>query len=137
MNDIVIREDVRAPLTVRDMLAQVQTIQQVMKSIMIEGIHYGKIPGTQSNTLFKAGAETLAATFRIAPQYAIEDLSPSSDEIRYRVRCTGVHQLTGIELGQGMGEASSHEEKYKWKRAGNSKEFAEYATGSSSREVRL
>ncbi len=124
MNEVMeLNEDMRAPMTMRAMLGQVQTIQHVMREVMVEGVHYGKIPGTQSNTLFKAGAETLAAAFRIATRYDIEDLSASSDEVRLRVKCVGVHQLTGIELGQGMGEAWSNEEKYKWKRAGTRKEF--------------
>jgi hypothetical protein len=54
--------------------------------------------------------------FRIASSYEIEDLS-TADTVRYRVTCTGVHQTTGTVLGAGMGEASSAEEKYKWRKA--------------------
>lgn len=111
-----------APMSVGQVLRQVQTIQQVMASVMRDGVHYGKIPGTQSNTLFKPGAEILAATFHIAPHYVVEDLS-GLDDVSYRVKCIGIHQLSGTELGQGLGSASSNEEKWKWKRASGKREF--------------
>ena len=118
MNEMVEVTDERAPMTVAEVLSQVQRIQQVMSAVMKENVHYGQIPGTNAKSLWKPGAELLAATFRIAPHYEIEDLSSSDDEVRYRVKCIGVHQVTGLKLGEGMGEASSNEEKYKWKRAG-------------------
>jgi hypothetical protein len=114
--------------TADDIKAQVNRIQEVMKAVMKgpskdhpNGVHYGVIPGTDKPTLLKPGAEVLQATFRIAPSYDVQDLS-TPDSIRYRVTATGTHQLTGIVLGAGMGEASSNEEKYKWRKASN-KEF--------------
>lgn len=110
------------PLSVTEVVGQVQRIQQVMKTVMKEGVHYGKIPGTNKDTLFKPGAELLAMTFRIAPQYSIEDLS-DGDQIRYRIKCTGTHQPTGIRMGEGVGEASSNEEKYRWRKASGRAEY--------------
>jgi hypothetical protein len=110
-----------------------------MQAVMIgpskqnpEGVHYGKIPGTPKPTLYKAGAEVLCATFRIAPSYRIEDLS-TDDYIRYRVACVGTHQTSGAVLGEGMGECSSNEEKYKWRKAGK-KEFD--ATPENRRRIK-
>jgi hypothetical protein len=122
MNDLV-RYEAR-PLTAVDIRANVNLVQEVMRAVMIgpskdhpEGVHYGKIPGTPKPTLYKPGAEVLCATFRIAPSYRTEDLS-TDDYIRYRMTCIGTHQTTGIVLGEGMGECSSKEEKYKWRKAG-------------------
>jgi hypothetical protein len=42
---------------------------------------------------------------------------------RFRVRCLGTHQTTDIVMGEGMGECSSHEEKYKWRAAICQEEF--------------
>lgn len=94
----------------------VAVIQDVMKSVMKPDTHFGTIPGTDKPTLLKPGAEVLCATFRIAPTYDVEDLS-TEDMIRYRVICRGTHQNTGILLGDGVGECSTMEEKYKWRRA--------------------
>src|SRR6185437_15867643 len=114
-------------LTAQEVKAHIQRIQQVMKAVMKDGVHYGKIPGAgDKRSLFKPGAETLCTTFRIAPSYRVEDLS-DHDHVRYRITCTGTHQSTGVVLGEGMGEASSNEEKYRWRNAVCDEEFEEAA----------
>lgn len=108
-----------SPEQVRD---HVNAIQKVMQAVMKKDVHYGTIPGTPKPTLYKPGAEMLCMTFHIDPAYDIEDLS-TADYYRYRVRCIGKHQQTGIKLGEGMGSASSNEEKYKWRKAVCDEEF--------------
>lgn len=98
-------------------------VQEVMRAVMRKDVHYGVIPFTDKPTLYKSGAEVLCMTFRIADEYRVEDLS-TQDVIRYRVVCAGRHQTTGIELGSGMGEGSTSEEKYKWRKAVCAEEFA-------------
>lgn len=93
---------------------RVNLVQEVMHGIMKRETHYGTIPGTQKPTLYKPGAEVLCVTFRVAQEYKIEDLSVQG-VARYRVTCVGRHQLTGVALGEGVGECSSSEEKYKWR----------------------
>ena len=85
-----------------------------MRSLMKEDVHFGTIPGTPKPTLYKAGAELLLMTFRIAAAPAcIEDLS-TPDEARYRVTMRGTNQVTGEVLGEMSGECSSSETKYRW-----------------------
>jgi hypothetical protein len=104
-------------MAVADIISHVATVQEVMRAVMKPEVHYGKIPGAGDKpTLFKAGAEVLCMVFRIADSYQVEDLS-TADSIRYRVTCVGSHQVTGATLGSGLGEASSNEEKYKWRKA--------------------
>lgn len=93
---------------------RVNLVQEVMQGIMKRDTHYGTIPGTPKPTLYKPGAEVLCVTFRVAQEYRIEDLS-TENTARYRVTCVGRHQTTGIALGEGVGECSSGEEKYKWR----------------------
>lgn len=101
---------------------RVNLVQTVMQGIMKRDTHYGTIPGTPKPTLYKPGAEVLCVTFRVAPEYRIEDLS-TADIARYRVTCVGRHQVTGTALGEGVGECSSGEEKYKWRAAVCAEEF--------------
>jgi len=103
-------------MAVADIITHVALVQEVMRAVMKEGVHFGIIPGTDKPTLYKAGAEVLCMAFRVADSYAVEDLS-ADGMVRYRVTCTGTHQTTGTVLGTGMGEASSGEEKYKWRKA--------------------
>lgn len=101
---------------------RVNLVQSVMKGIMKKDTHFGTIPGTPKPTLYKPGAEVLCVTFRVAQKYRVEDLS-TEHIARFRVTCIGVHQITGTELGEGLGECSSGEEKYKWRKAICTEEF--------------
>lgn len=122
MNDLV-RYEQHLPQSAASIRAQVNLIQEVMQAVMREGTHYGTIPGTPKPSLWKPGAEVLCTTFHIAPKYLVEDLS-GPDFVRYRVTCIGTHQASSIVMGEGMGECSSMEEKYKWRKTVNAKEFA-------------
>lgn len=112
------------PLTATQVRAQVNLIQEVMKSVMQKDQHYGVIPGAGNKpTLLKPGAEKLMLTFRLSPDPIVEDLS-SADERRYRITCR-INDRDGHFLGSGLGEASSNEEKYKWRAAVCKEEFQE------------
>jgi hypothetical protein len=134
------RHEMPAVLSVRQLVQNVARIQSAMREVMKEGIHYGKIPGTPRPTLLKPGAEVLCLMFRIAiDPDRIEDLSaidPSGlPYIRYRVRLRFTSQVSGVFLGSAWGDASSLEEKYKWRRATGRKEFD--ATLSDHRRVKM
>jgi hypothetical protein len=120
-------------MSVAEVTQHAIAVQEIMHAVMKEGEHYGKIPGTDKPTLYKAGAEKLCMTFRIADEYRIDDLS-TDDHIRYRVVCVGRHQLSGVELGSGMGECSTGEEKYRWRKAVCKEEFE--ATPAAMRRIK-
>ena len=107
----------RAYATADELVARANLIQDVKKRVMKSGVHYGTVPGCGDKpTLLKPGAEKLLSAFNIGVQIGVEDLS-TDDSIRYRVTTRGVHQGTGNDLGHGIGEASTSEEKWKWRRA--------------------
>lgn len=123
MNDLVVQHDhvvatyeSQRRLTAADIRAQVNLIQEVMQAVMKRDTHYGVIPGCKQPSLYKAGSEVLLTTFRIAVEPEVEDIS-GPDERRYRVRAKGIHIPTGAVVGVGVGECSSLEEKYKWRKA--------------------
>lgn len=132
MSNIVPIEQGRA-LTAVDVRAHVNLIQQVMQSVMKKDTHYGVIPGCKLPSLYKAGSEVLLTTFRIAVVPEVEDLS-TPDEIRYRVSAKGVHQPTGTVIGVGVGECSTSEDKYKWRRAVCDEEYD--ATPENRRRIK-
>lgn len=120
-------------LTVADIRTRINLIQDVMSSIMIENVHYGVIPGCKQPSLYKAGSEVILATFQTCVQIEANDVS-DADSITYRVRATGVHIPTGAVIGHGIGQCSSNEEKYKWRRAACIEEFD--ATPENRRRVK-
>lgn len=111
-----------APISVQDTLQTARTIQTVMQSVMKENVHYGVIPGCKQPSLYKAGSEALLSTFRIAVEPVVEEFVSRDErgrvrEIRYRVKCVGRHIGTNYEVGYGVGECSTGEDKYAWRRA--------------------
>lgn len=131
-NEIAVTE--QKSLTAGEIRAHVNRVQEVMQAVMKKETHYGNIPGSKKPSLFKPGAEVLCATFRIAPSYRVEDMS-NGDSIRYRITAIGTHQMTGVVLGEGIGECSSNEEKYKWRAAVCLEEFE--ATPPDRRRVKF
>ena len=121
MNDVVVRED--RPLTALAIQAQVNTIQEVMNQVMKANVHYGVIPGCKEPSLLKPGAEKIMATFRLSADPEVIDIS-DNDQIRYRVKIRLVSS-SGVFVGAGIGECSSNEEKYKWRKAVCKEEFDE------------
>jgi hypothetical protein len=114
----------RGALATADVVSRVRRVQEIMTALMKEGTHFGTIPGTPKPTLYQPGAELLCMTFRVAPDPHVEDLS-TGEAVRYRVTMRGVHQQTGEILGAGVGECSSDEEKYRWRRPICDEEWAE------------
>ena len=119
-------------LTAADVRAQVNLMRDVMDEVMQEGVHYGKIPGTNGKSLWKPGAEKLMATFRLAGDPLVEDLSRDG-EIHYRVK-VNLTTAAGMFVGAGIGECSSSEEKYAWRGAVHKKEWE--ATPENRRRVK-
>lgn len=112
-NEMAVVGEAQFPLTANAVVARVRLIQEVMQKVMKKDTHYGVIPGCGKPSLWKPGAEQLLVTFRIAPsEPKVEDLS-TGDSIRYRVTRTGI--ANGTPVAAGVGEASSDEEKYKWR----------------------
>jgi hypothetical protein len=98
-------------------LARVTRIQEIKQRVMKRGVHFGApFPGSDKDTLLKPGGELLLMTFQIGAIPEIEDLS-TPDAARYRVRQRAVHQVTGEVLGEYTAEASSDEDKKRWRAA--------------------
>lgn len=116
----------------KEIRAQVNLIQEVMKAVMKDGVHYGKIQGCGDKpTLLKPGSEKILSTFGIAVRPIVDDLS-TSDKVHYRVSTEGYRN--GVLVGTGIGECSSDEEKYKWRKITCEQEWE--ATSEDRRRVK-
>lgn len=120
-------------LTAADVRAQVNLMQDVMQEVMHKDTHYGVIPGTKQPSLYKAGAEKIMSTFRLAADPSVESIG-TNGEVHYRVK-VAILSSSGAFLGAGIGECSSSEEKYAWRRAICDEEFDE--TPENRRRVKF
>ncbi len=114
MNNVITLAQSRLPM--EEIKDRRKAVLSILNDLMQEGVHYGVIPGTKKPTLYKPGAEMILSTFQLAPEFEVLDRG-TADEIRYVVKTRVTHYPTGVVMGHGLGEASSHEAKYKWRGA--------------------
>jgi hypothetical protein len=104
-----------APLSADAVRAQVNLIQEVMKGVMREGEHFGRIPGCGDKpALLKAGAEKIGLTFRLIPTLKIDRSELGNGHREYAVTCT-LTTPAGEVVGEGVGCCSTMESKYRWR----------------------
>lgn len=110
--ELIVKEDNLSAVEVRK---QVNLIQEVMKKVMKENEHYGKVPGCGNKpTLLKPGAEKLVMTFRLGAEYEELPGSLESDTlICYKINCKLIHIPTKNVVGNGRGTCNSKEKKYR------------------------
>ena len=100
-----------------------QAVIDFVKSIMVEGNHYGKIPGTDKSTLLKPGAEMLTSFFGLAPMFddvmATEDWTGQDHGgepfFYYRQRCKLYRGDSLVAAADGS--CNSWEKKYRYRSA--------------------
>lgn len=118
MNQIVTYEEVGNPLSVETIKHQIQVIQEVMRGAMVEGTHYGVVPGCGDKpTLLKPGAEKLSLTFRLSPTYVVTRNELGHGHREIEVKCTLTHIPSGKVFGEGVGSCSTHESKFRYRKA--------------------
>ena len=113
MTNEMMKAEQQGALEVR---SQVNQIQHLMKEVLQEGEHYGKVPGCgQKPTLLQPGAEKIAYMFHFVPTYNVERIDLGAGHREYEVECTLTHRDTGEIVGGGMGLCSTMESKYRYR----------------------
>jgi hypothetical protein len=103
--------------SVVEVTAQVQKIQDLMKSVMKDGEHYGaSFPGDKKKNLLKPGADKLCFTFRLEPEYSIKRDDLPGGHREYEILTTIRSMATGEAVAQGVGCCSTMESKYRWRK---------------------
>lgn len=104
-------------MSIDQLVAQVQKIQEAMQRVMKQDVHFGTIPGTNKPTLYKPGAEKLCLLFRLAPEYQMAETFHEDDHYTVRAVCRLVHSPTGNLVASGEGLCSSKESSYAYRKA--------------------
>lgn len=104
----------RSAGTIEELVSRRGLIEQVM-SRMVEGVHYGKIPGTDKPALLKPGAEWLDNLFRFRPEFR-RDVERDGDHVTVTTYCTLVHIPSGdVLVKDAVGVCTTRESKYAWR----------------------
>src|SRR5207302_1823972 len=106
----------RAELTVDEVVAQKDKIEQVMQRVMKRDVHYGVIPGVNKPSLFKAGAEAINVALRLAPHYESEKIWHEDGHLTVITKCELHHIPTGLVVGTGEGLCTTRETRYAFRK---------------------
>lgn len=98
--------------------------QMIFKSLMVVGTHYDTVPGAKRPSLWLPGAEVLAQSFRLVPEYTREIVygdGVTAPAVVVTTECR-LHfgDLDGPVVGTGGGACSSWEKKYRYRVADRS-----------------
>jgi len=117
----------REMLTRNEVLRMAGAVQDILDHVLKKGTHYDVIPGTDRPALLKAGAEKVAATFRLAPKCKIEsEGGRHAGYFRHIVTCSLYSIGSEVFVGEGVGICSTDEEKYRWQVAINHEHFESF-----------
>src|SRR5262245_42181487 len=110
-------------LSVQQAAERFNIVVDFVRTVMREGIDYGRIPGTDKPTLLKPGAETRCTLFGLATRFelvrSIEDWNGAQFNgepfFYYLYRC----QLWRDDriIAEGDGSCNSFEQKYRYREA--------------------
>ncbi len=119
IDEVITPQEMAARLT--DMKTKMDMVQQFFKEIMVPELDYGKIPGTDKPVLYKAGAEKLCELYGYAPVFKAidEEKSKETGFYRARVTITLIHRRSGAIIAEGIGEANTMENRYRWRWVGD------------------
>ncbi len=100
---------------VADALSRKQLVSTIVQQTMEEGVHYGRIPGTNSNALFQPGAQALLVAFGLVADCSDVDVTMHEDGHRdYSATCS-IFNREGKLIGKATGECSTKETKYAYR----------------------
>lgn len=108
-------------MELREAIDRRNQLVKFTQEIMVEGIDYGKVPGTEKNTLLLPGAEKLCSFFGLTPILeslsVIEDWTGQNTDrepfFNYRYKCKLYRG--DMPIGEGVGSCNSREKKYRWR----------------------
>jgi hypothetical protein len=100
-----------------DLVKRLEAIRTTMDDAMVEGVDYGKVPGTDKPALFKPGSEKLGVLFKLDIQPVCEKIWGPGDHLTVEAKATVFDAPTGARLGYGEGLCTTRERKYAYRNA--------------------
>jgi hypothetical protein len=102
-------------VTLKGVVDRVNMVHEILSKIMKDGTHYGVVKGCgPKKVLLKPGADLLAMTFRLAPEYRVDRRQLGGEHVEYEVTCV-MFGPDGAKIGEGVGSASTMESKYRYR----------------------
>jgi hypothetical protein len=101
---------------VDNVVQQFKMVHELYEKIMVKDEHYGTIPGTKKDTLYKSGAEKLDLLFKLVPKIDEKIMRELGNDHREVEITIGLyHKETSLLWGQGIGSCSTKETKFRYR----------------------
>jgi len=114
--ELAVIDEKRDVITVDDVVHQVDMVKQLYEKVMKKDKHYGRIPGTQKDTLYKAGSEKLMTMFQLVPKIIKDEERDLGNGHRDNIMTIALyHKKTGELWGEGTGSCSTMETKFRYR----------------------
>jgi hypothetical protein len=103
------------PVTLDTLVERVTLIKEAMRRCMVEGQHYGTIPGTKKPSLWKPGAELICTLFQLGTRYPnhVNQVAREQGHFVFTLTCELFHIPSGRVIGEGVGACSTSEYRYR------------------------
>jgi hypothetical protein len=100
---------------------QLKKFQEFVQSYLTPGVDFGKIPGTDKDTLLKPGAEKLCEIYGFYADYLVmaevENWDKEPPLFDYTIKCLIKRRKDDAVMGSGLASCNSYEGKYRWRHA--------------------
>lgn len=106
-------------VSLEEVEARIQMLQQFVKRYMIKGEDYGEVPGIPKPTLLKPGAEKLCDVYGFSKMVEVKNRVEDWEKgfFHYEVKVTLTNKRTGLVEAEGVGSCNSKEKKYRYQDA--------------------
>ena len=93
--------------------------EKIISSVLKSGADFGIIPGTNKPTLLKPGAEKIADSLNLWPDYVCEEKVEdwNTPLFFYRYRAILRSRGSNSPVASGIGSCNSMEDRYRWRKA--------------------
>ena len=122
MSEALTTRPVSLPVTAEDVeraKEQLAMFRQFVRDVLIPGVDFGRIPGTDKDTLLKPGGERICLLFGLTPTIEFLEKTVEFDReppfFYYEIRCVLTHRGTGEIAGEGVGSSNSKETKHRYR----------------------
>jgi len=105
-----------SPQSIQETVQSIALLQDMVKNVLVRGIDYGHIPGTPQDSLWDPGASRIIGSFHCyCGQRRIIKLEDNAEKIVVCVEVPIISRSLQVEVGSGIGAASTLETKYKYR----------------------
>lgn len=104
------------PEAIHRIKSDIMLLSEMTKEVLVKDIDYGRIPGTPADSLWDPGASKIIAAFNsyVGPRRLLH-FKDDGKAIAAIIEVTIIHRNSRLEVGSGVGAASTYETKYKYR----------------------